>query len=176
MVNVPPGLSFDVSVPLKAQRTWQRKWRDVLHDRNAIAETYQGDRIDVDDFTRRVEGFFKTCRELADWIEESTQLPAMDYARTPPRSNCAMPWRRPRSTTPASRQSGTQSQPSWSSCSATQPEFTPTSRGEATSVRAGDKTRWHSLTYASPSGKSSFSNTISIPAPDRATPSPVAYG
>jgi hypothetical protein len=84
MVNVPPGLSFDVSVPLKAQRTWQRKWRDVLHDRNAIAETYQGDRIDVDDFTRRVEGFFKTCRELADWIEESTQLPAMDYARTPP--------------------------------------------------------------------------------------------
>lgn len=74
---------MDVSVPLVAQRTWQRKWRDVLHARDTIAQTYQGDRIDVDEFTRRIEGFFKTCRELADWLEESIGLPAISYARTP---------------------------------------------------------------------------------------------
>jgi hypothetical protein len=67
-----------------AQRNWLRKWRDVLHARKTIFEVYQGDQLDVDDFTRRIEGFFKTCHELGDWIEESTNLPAKDYAKAPP--------------------------------------------------------------------------------------------
>lgn len=79
-----PGLSAAVSIPVVAQRTWQRKWRDVLYARGCIADAYQGAQLDVDDFTRRVEGFFKTCNELGDWIEESTSLPAIAYARTGP--------------------------------------------------------------------------------------------
>jgi hypothetical protein len=74
----------DVAVPLEAQRTWQRKWRDVLHARQALADTYAGNALDVDDFTRRVENFFKTCHELGDWIEEATGRPAKTYAKQPP--------------------------------------------------------------------------------------------
>jgi len=77
-------LSADVSVPVVAQRTWQRKWRDVQHDRKSVADAYQGNQLDVNDFTRRIERFFKTCHELGDWIEEETGLPAKAFAKTPP--------------------------------------------------------------------------------------------
>ncbi|MDT5410932.1 MAG: hypothetical protein QOG14_3152 [Mycobacterium sp.] len=84
MVNVPPGLSFDVSVPLTAQRNWQRRWRDVLHAREAIAEEYDSGAIRVDHLTRCIETFFKTCHELIDWIDESTSLDAKTYAKSSP--------------------------------------------------------------------------------------------
>jgi hypothetical protein len=84
MVSVPPGFGFDVSVPLKAQRTWQRKWRDVLYFREAIAEEYVSGRLRVDDLTRCIESFLKTCHELVDWIQESTGLPVRDYAKSSP--------------------------------------------------------------------------------------------
>lgn len=73
-----------MSVPVAAQRTWQRKWRDVLHAHQELADTYAGRGLDVDDLTRRVECFFKTCHELGDWIEESTGKPAKAYAKQPP--------------------------------------------------------------------------------------------
>lgn len=83
-MSVRPSLTFDVAVPVVAQRTWQRKWRDVQHARQALADTYAGDHLDVDDLTRRVECFFKACHELGDWIQESTALPAKSYAKQPP--------------------------------------------------------------------------------------------
>lgn len=72
------------SVSVVTHRTSQRKWRDVMHARNAIVEVYERKGIDVDDFTRRVEQFFKTCHELGDWIEEQIGHPAKDYAKSPP--------------------------------------------------------------------------------------------
>jgi hypothetical protein len=86
MVNIRGriGLRMDVAVPLTTQRNWNRKWRDVLAAHAVLGENYEANGIDVDDFTRRVEGFFKTCRELPDWIEEETGLPAIEYARNPP--------------------------------------------------------------------------------------------
>jgi hypothetical protein len=89
-LNLKPSIHMAVSVPVGDvaqrtwQRTWQRKWRDVLHARQALVQTYAGHRLDVDDLTRRVECFFKTCHELGDWIEESTTLPAKLYAKQPP--------------------------------------------------------------------------------------------
>ena len=83
-MRVNPQLSVTVAVPVAAQRTWQRKWRDVLHARQALADAYAGGVLDVDDLTRRVECFFKTCHELGDWIEESTGHPAKAYAKRPP--------------------------------------------------------------------------------------------
>lgn len=83
-LGLKPKLSCTVAVPVVAQRTWQRKWRDVLHGQQALAEAYARDVLDVDDLTRRVEYFFKTCHELGDWIEESTGLPAKAYAKQPP--------------------------------------------------------------------------------------------
>jgi hypothetical protein len=72
-------MSADVAVPLIAHRTWQRKWRDVQHASVRIEKLYAGDQIDVDDATRTIEDFFKLARELADWIQESTGHPAIDY-------------------------------------------------------------------------------------------------
>lgn len=83
-MQIRVGFRMEASVPTIAQRTWQRKWRDVQHARRLILETYQGHHLDVDDLTRRIEGFFKKCHELGDWIEEETGLPAKAYAKTPP--------------------------------------------------------------------------------------------
>jgi hypothetical protein len=83
-MTVTPRLTFTVAVPLITQRTWQRKWRDVLHEQQTLGNTYMGGDLHVDDFTRQVECFFKTCRELADWIEESTNLPAKAYVMGQP--------------------------------------------------------------------------------------------
>jgi hypothetical protein len=83
-MKVKAGLMSAASVETIAIRTWQRKWRDVLHAREAIADVYQGSHLDVDELTRRIEGFFKACHELGDWLEEETGLPATRYAKTPP--------------------------------------------------------------------------------------------
>jgi hypothetical protein len=47
-------------------------------------QTAAGDALDVDNLTRRVECFFKTCHELGDWIEEEIGLQAKTYAKQPP--------------------------------------------------------------------------------------------
>lgn len=83
-MHVKVGLRMEASVPTIAQRTWQRKWRDVQYARKLILDVYEGQHLDVDDLTRRIEGFFKTCYELGDWIEEEKGLPAKAYAKTPP--------------------------------------------------------------------------------------------
>jgi hypothetical protein len=78
----------DIEVPVEAQRTWQRKWRDVLACLQEMEGVYNASgadrRIDVDQFTRQIEGFFKTCRELADWIEGSGNGPALAHVRVDP--------------------------------------------------------------------------------------------
>lgn len=79
MVEVNPRIGMSVSVPL--QRTWQRKWRDVLYYRESIAEEYERGELRVDQLTRCGESFFKTCHELIDWIDESTSLKARAFAR-----------------------------------------------------------------------------------------------
>jgi hypothetical protein len=78
------GLSADLRVPVVRQRTWKRKWRDVQHDRDAIAEIYNSDILDVDNFMRRIESFSKTCHELGAWIEATTGKPAKAAAKSPP--------------------------------------------------------------------------------------------
>lgn len=64
-----PSLSFTVSLNV---RTWQRTWRDALHERQELANEYTQRRLWDDELTRRIETFFKTCRELGDWLKEAT--------------------------------------------------------------------------------------------------------
>lgn len=66
---VTPQLIVEASVSGSPQRIWRRQWRDVISAHAALAEIYQGDYLHQDDFTTRIEAFFKTCRELADWID-----------------------------------------------------------------------------------------------------------
>jgi hypothetical protein len=77
---------MNASVPVAdvTQRTWRRKWREVLHDRQSLADAYAEDHLDAEHLNRRVEAFFKTCRELADWIEEATGRPAIAYVKSQP--------------------------------------------------------------------------------------------
>ena len=70
-------------MPVENRRTWQRKWRDVLHAYDEVAESYKGGGLNDDKFTRRIELFFKTCRELADWLDEGdTRRDAKGYVNT----------------------------------------------------------------------------------------------
>lgn len=79
------SLKMVASVPVRTQRTWQRKWRDVEHAHGSLVEVYQGDGVNADDFVRRIETFFKTCHELADWIHRDTgRRAAFDYVRKAP--------------------------------------------------------------------------------------------
>lgn len=81
ITGFPPQIVIEPVVP--GGLTWQRKWRDVLHAHTALADVYQGGPLNSDDFTRRIEIFFKTCRELADWIDEQQPgLNAKDYVNT----------------------------------------------------------------------------------------------
>lgn len=73
------------SVPVGHRRPWQRKWRDTRHAYDQLVEACKGPGIHDDDFTRRIESFFKTCRELADWIDkELTGRGAVTYVHTAP--------------------------------------------------------------------------------------------
>jgi hypothetical protein len=82
---VAPQLIVEASVDGVPQRTWQRKWRDVMNAHASLAEVYQGKGLDADDFTTRIEMFFKTCRELADWIDkQQTGRNATQYVNTAP--------------------------------------------------------------------------------------------
>jgi hypothetical protein len=83
-MRVTPGLRFAVAVPVKVLRTWQRKWRDLQHELQTLENTYAGKVLNVDELTRQVESFFKTCRELADWIQEATGRPAIAYVKSQP--------------------------------------------------------------------------------------------
>lgn len=78
-ITFAPQISFAASISGAPQRTWQRKWRDVMNARTALADIYQGSGFNQDGFTTAIEVFFKTCRELADWIDE--QEPSVDAKR-----------------------------------------------------------------------------------------------
>ncbi|MDX1880127.1 hypothetical protein SBE55_20200 [Mycolicibacterium sp. 141076] len=79
-MHVSPSIGFTASLNVRTwQRTWQRKWRDVLHERQALANEYAQHRLWDDELTRRVETFFKTCRELADWLQEATGFDALSH-------------------------------------------------------------------------------------------------
>ncbi|WP_301149008.1 hypothetical protein [Mycobacterium simiae] len=79
-----PGLTMRVSVSGAQQRTWQRKWRDVMFWHGTLTDIYNGDVLDQDGFTRCVETFFKNCHEVGDWVQETTGLPAKRYVRNGP--------------------------------------------------------------------------------------------
>jgi hypothetical protein len=50
-------------------RPWQEKWQDVLSGVEAIEVAYATQEgLHIEEFRRDLEGFFKVCRELADWI------------------------------------------------------------------------------------------------------------
>ena len=44
-----------------------------------LETAYASDNLNDYELTRAVEGFFKTCRELADWIQEATGRGAREY-------------------------------------------------------------------------------------------------
>jgi hypothetical protein len=56
-------------------RPWEQKWQDVLHSLQQIERAYTTrDFESNEDIRRAVEGFFKTCRELADWLWQNGGL------------------------------------------------------------------------------------------------------
>lgn len=50
-------------------RPWEQKWQDLLHALQEIERAYITREFESNEDVRRaVEGFFKTCRELGDWL------------------------------------------------------------------------------------------------------------
>ncbi|MFT9661757.1 hypothetical protein ACM0CQ_05805 [Mycobacteroides abscessus subsp. abscessus] len=66
-------------------RHWQHKYLDVLADLRVLEAVYnvppdeQFTPARAHELSRAAEGFFKTCRELADWIEEETCCTAIGH-------------------------------------------------------------------------------------------------
>jgi hypothetical protein len=63
------------------KRHWQGKYDDILVDLRVLEAAYnvhqeELTRARAAEFARVAEGFFKTCRELADWIYEETGVNA----------------------------------------------------------------------------------------------------
>lgn len=64
-----------IAIGYNAPRPWKQKWQDVLDARGKVTSAYttkegQGN----EDVRRVVEDFFKTCRELADWLWENADV------------------------------------------------------------------------------------------------------
>jgi hypothetical protein len=58
-----------IGIGYNQPRPWKQKWNDVLYALGRVESVYsvregQGN----EDVRRAVEGFFNTCRELADWL------------------------------------------------------------------------------------------------------------
>lgn len=68
-------------------RHWQHKYLDVLADLRVLEAVYslpigeEFTRARAHELSRAAEGFFKTCRELADWIKEETGCDAIRHVR-----------------------------------------------------------------------------------------------
>jgi hypothetical protein len=64
-----------IGIGYNPHRPWQQKWQDVQHGLERIESAYdvtQG-QYGNEDVRRFVEGFFKDCRELADWLWQDHQ-------------------------------------------------------------------------------------------------------
>jgi hypothetical protein len=70
---VVPTPTIGIGYP--PHRPWQQKWQDIEHGLERIESAYdvtQG-QYGNEDVRRFVEGFFKDCRELADWLWQDHQ-------------------------------------------------------------------------------------------------------
>ncbi|ORB50620.1 hypothetical protein BST43_22060 [Mycobacteroides saopaulense] len=71
-------------------RHWQHKYLDVLADLRVLEAVYnvppdeQFTPARAHELSRAAEGFFKTCRELADWIKEETGCDAIRHIHHAP--------------------------------------------------------------------------------------------
>lgn len=69
-----------IGVGYNPHRPWQQKWQDVEHGLQQIETAYdvtQG-QYGNEHVRRVVEGFFKDCRELADWLWQDLQSIGLD--------------------------------------------------------------------------------------------------
>ena len=77
-----------IAVGYTGPRPWQQKWQDVvdaLHRVEAAYATTEG--LGNEQLRRTVKGFFEICRELADWLWQSTSLDkdaVMDFVHGDP--------------------------------------------------------------------------------------------
>jgi hypothetical protein len=78
-VEVP---QLTIGIGYAEHRPWQQKWQDVEHGLERIESAYdvtQGQGQYGNEHVRRVvEGFFKDCRELADWLWQDHQSTNLD--------------------------------------------------------------------------------------------------
>jgi hypothetical protein len=68
-----------VAVGYNDPRPWTEKWQDVLEAFGKVKSAYKTkDGQGNEDVRRVVEDFFKTCRELGDWLWENTNINKSD--------------------------------------------------------------------------------------------------
>jgi hypothetical protein len=75
---------LDVSLALAPTRPWQEKWHETAGCLAEIEDFYQRGAPGTENARRAVEAFFKACRELADWIEQSAGKRALAYVHSDP--------------------------------------------------------------------------------------------
>lgn len=69
-VEVPSPI---IAIGYTSPRPWRQKWQDVLDALKPIERAYTTQEgLSNEDVRRDIEDFFKACRELADWLWQST--------------------------------------------------------------------------------------------------------
>lgn len=74
----------DISLNIASIRPWQEKWHETTNCLVEIGNIYHCGAPGTENIRRAVEAFFKACRELADWMEQSTGRRALAYVHSHP--------------------------------------------------------------------------------------------
>lgn len=62
-----------IAIGYTSPRPWRQKWQDVLDALKPIERAYMTqESLSNEDVRRDIEDFFQACRELADWLWQST--------------------------------------------------------------------------------------------------------
>ena len=69
------GPSPTITIGYSSPRPWRQKWQDVLDALKSVERAYESQEdLSIEDVRRDVEDFFQACRELADWLWQSTAV------------------------------------------------------------------------------------------------------
>jgi hypothetical protein len=64
-----------IAIGYNSPRPWKQKWQDVLNALGEVKSAYTAKEGQGNEDVRRiVEDFIKTCRELADWLWQNTNV------------------------------------------------------------------------------------------------------
>jgi hypothetical protein len=73
-----------IDVRYNSHRPWQQKWREVQRLLADLEDAYQPPGSGNEHVRLTIEGLFKACRELADWLKHDAGTDAINFVNANP--------------------------------------------------------------------------------------------